>query len=80
MFYRILIAPPGYPAHQKYMVSEYSSLEYKSYCGSLEDVDGSGFFATLEDARKAIPGDVRQLPFRPDRQFVELWESPESGA
>jgi hypothetical protein len=79
MFYRILKAPPGYPSHQKYMVAEYTTLEFDSCRGNVKAIDGSRFFATLEEARKAIPSDARQLPFEPEYQFLELWESSMSG-
>lgn len=79
MFYRILKAPPGYPSHQNYMVAEYTTLEFDSCCGNVKTIDGSRFFATLEEARKAIPCGARQLPFEPEHQFLELWELSESG-
>lgn len=79
MFYRVLAAPPGYPAHQKYMVAEYTALDFDSCRGNVKTTDGSRFFATLEEARKAIPCDGRQLPFEPEYQFLELWESSEAG-
>ncbi len=77
MFYRIMMAPPGYPPHQKYMVAPYRSLEFESSVERVKNVDGSAFFATLEEARKAIPADGRQQPFQPEHQFLELWESLE---
>jgi hypothetical protein len=71
MFYRILRAPPGYPAHQKLTVAAYRTLEDTS-------ADGSGrFFSTFEEARAAIPGAARRLEFEPAYQFLELWESSE---
>jgi hypothetical protein len=74
VFYRILRAPPGYPAHQKYMVSAYTTLEYSSSCGYIANEVGTRFFATLEEARQAMPQDARKLPFEQEDQFLELWE------
>ena len=79
MFYRIMAAPPGCPPRSNYMVASYSTLAYESCCGGVKNVDGSRFFATLEEARKAIPGDARQLPFQREDQFLELWESSQTG-
>lgn len=77
MFYRILNSPPGYPPHQNYMVSAYRTPEFQSCCGYVKNVDGSGFFATIEEARRALPADAKQLPFQPVDQFLELWELSE---
>jgi hypothetical protein len=79
MFYRILMAPPGYPPDQNYMVAEYTTLDFEWCCGDVKNTDGSRFFASIEEARKAIPRDARRLPFEPEHQFVELWESSVSG-
>jgi hypothetical protein len=79
MFYRILTAPPGYPPHQRYIVPEYATLEFVSLGSYVKNMDGSIFFASLEEARMAIPVDARQLPFQQKYQFLELWESPEPG-
>ncbi len=75
MFYRILMAPPGYAPHQKYMLAAYKTLEFDSCTGGVNNSDGSRFFGSLEETRQAIPGDANQLPFHPEHQFLELWES-----
>ena len=75
MFYRVITAPPGYPPHQKYMVAAYETLAYDSCTGGVNNADGTRFFETLEQARKAMPADARQLPFQPEHQFLELWET-----
>ena len=75
MFYRILSAPPGYAAHEKFMVAKYNTPQADSCCGDVRNADGSRFFPTLEDARRAIPGDAREVPFEPEYQSLELWES-----
>ena len=60
------------------MLAKYRTLDYASSFGNVKNADGSPFFASVEEARKAIPTGVRQrLPFEPDHQFVELWESSE---
>ncbi len=73
MFYRILNAPPGYPDEQRYWLVEYRSLEFES------SVKGQPirWFTTIEQARMAIPGHARQLPWQQIHQFVELWELTE---
>ena len=80
MFYRILLAPPGYADDQKYMVGKYSTIEFGSCGGNVLNDNGSRFFATLDEARKAIPKKTTQLPFDPERQFVELWQTMDDGA
>jgi hypothetical protein len=75
MFYRILMAPPGYAPHQRFMVATYKTLEFDSCTGSVNNLDGSGFFGSLEEARQAMPTDATRLPFQPQHQFLELWES-----
>lgn len=75
MFYRIVKAAPGSPSHQNYTVVEYRTLDFTSSLGNVKTVGGSRFFATLEEARQAIPRDAKRLPFEPEHQFVELWES-----
>ena len=79
MFYRILSAPPGYLPHEKYMVAEYTTVEFGSRSRNLTNAVGSKFFATLEEAQRAIPCDATQLPYQPEDQFLELWMSSESG-
>jgi hypothetical protein len=75
MFYRIMIAPPGYAPHQRYMVMAYGTLEYESYISGVNNSDGSRFFSSLEEARRAIPADAKPLPSQPEHQFLELWEA-----
>jgi hypothetical protein len=70
MFYRILNAPPGYSPEERYMLVRYRTLDFDS---SIHG-DPSSFFASLEEARAAIPGPARQLPFQQVHQFLELWE------
>jgi hypothetical protein len=74
MFYRILKAPPGYPADQQYLVAAYGTLAYSSSKYFLTKDDGSKFTASLEEARRLIPSGARSLPSQPDHQFLELWE------
>ena len=71
MFYRILEAPPGYPPEQGYLLVKYRALNYESVR------EPPRFFATIEDARAAIPNVHKQLPFDRDAQFIELWETSE---
>ena len=80
MFYRIIRAPPGYPAHQTFMLAAYETLACDSCKGGAKNVESSPFFESLEDARKAIPADARRLPCAPEYQFIELWESCKSQA
>jgi hypothetical protein len=61
------------------MVASYTSLEFESSAEYVKNGDGSAFFATLEEARKAIPADAGQQPYQPEYQFLELWESLEPG-
>ena len=75
MFYRILMAPPGYAPRQRYMPAAYKTLEFDSCRGGVSNSDGSTFFGSLEETRQAIPGDAQQLFFQPEHQFLELWES-----
>ena len=79
IFYRIMTAPPGYPPHQRYMIAAYKALEFDSCVDHVNNVDGSRFFANLDEARKAMPIDAKQLPFQPRHQFLELWESYQPG-
>ena len=76
MIYRILTAPPGYAPHEKYLVGEYANLDFDSSSRYMTNLDGSKFFATIEDAHKTIPSDARQLKFTPNKHefFIELWE------
>lgn len=75
VFYRILIAPPGYAPPQNFMVGEYTTLNFESCPGTIKGVDGSKFFPSLEEARKAIPQPANRLPSKVEDQFIELWES-----
>jgi hypothetical protein len=59
------------------MVGKYRTLDFDALLGSVENADGSKSFATLEEARKAIPDYARQLPFDRDHQFVRALESPD---
>jgi len=77
VFYRILSSPPGYGPAQRYMLAKYRTLEYDSRIAQVKNLDGSLFFATLEEAHKAIPAEAKRLPFEPEDQFLELWESAE---
>lgn len=77
MFFRIIAAPPGYAADERYMVAAYESLEFDSCQSTLLSPSGSKFAATIEEARKMIPGSARPLRFEPDCQFLELWEGCE---
>ena len=80
MFYRVMTAPPGSGAYDKYMVGVYETLKFGSCVGSLRKKDGSNFAATLEEARKMLPANARQLPFTAEDQFLELWEVAEPAA
>jgi hypothetical protein len=75
MIYRILAAPPGYPPDRNFMVAAYETLEYDSSVAYIRKEDGTIFAATLEEARSLLPADARRLPFEPECQFLELWES-----
>lgn len=68
LFYRILNAPPGYP--ERYWVSAYTSLDFKS---SVKERPRTA--VTIDEARSLIPKGARQLPFEPQNQFLELWET-----
>src|SRR5262249_49808454 len=74
-FYRILAAPPGYAPHQKDIVSAYQNPDSCSKTDNIRMPDGTLFAATLEEARRVIPPAAKQLPFAPEYQFLELWES-----
>jgi hypothetical protein len=80
VYYRILSAPPGYPPHQRYIVAAYQNLAYDSCLGRLTNEEGSQFVETLEEARRMIPEQARRLPFEPEYQFLELWESTVAAA
>jgi hypothetical protein len=75
MIYRILKSPPGYPSDQNYLVAAYNNLDYKSSICYLETEDGRRFVATLEEARRLIPDHAKRIPFEPENQFLELWET-----
>jgi hypothetical protein len=76
MIYRINMHPLHcWPPNVKYMVAVYKTSEYASYCGVVTNSEGSDIFSTIEEARKAIPASAKQLPFQPEHQFLELWES-----
>jgi hypothetical protein len=77
VFYRIMTAPPGYGPEEKFMVGIYETLKYSSCLGSLRNKDGSGFAATLEDARQMLPAGARRLPFVAEDHLLELWEADE---
>ena len=77
MFFRILHAPPGYPHEKQYLVAIYRTLDYDSSESWVTNDAGSKFFSTIEEARRVIPSNARQLPFEPEDQFVELWEAPD---
>jgi hypothetical protein len=61
MYYRILMAPAGYAAHQNYMLAAYKTSEFDSSTGYVNNFDGSRFFGSLEETRQAIPADAKQL-------------------
>lgn len=79
MIYRILAAPPGYPPECNYMVAVYETLEYDSCVGNVRRADSTLFTATLEEAKGLLPTDARRLPFKPEHQFLELWEAGDRG-
>jgi hypothetical protein len=54
------------------MVVAYKTLDFES---SVKKTGGTIFAATLEAARSLLPGDARRLPFEPEYQFLELWET-----
>jgi hypothetical protein len=74
MIYRILKAPPGYSAEQKYLVAAYETLDFDSPSHYLTNKDGGKFAASLDEARCMVPSSAKSLPFEPVNQFVELWE------
>lgn len=74
MFYRIMLAPPGYEPDGQYMVAEYETLDFASRTRSVSKSDGGKFAASLEEAREMIPSGARRLSFEQDYQFLELWE------
>jgi hypothetical protein len=79
MYYRILMHPLHCWAPDiKYHVAMYRTLAFTSCCGTVPNPDGSDKFSTIEEARKVIPADAKQLPFQPEHQFLELWESSET--
>lgn len=62
------------------MVVKYKTLELpSSWSDGVMSTDGSPFFATIEEARQAIPHDAIRLAFEPLYQSLELWETPEVG-
>jgi hypothetical protein len=75
MIYRILTAPPGYPAEARFWVCSYGNLDFDSGVCILTREDGEKFAATLEEARRMIPKGAVRLPFEPKAQFIELWEA-----
>lgn len=75
MFYRIIKAPPGYAAGQNYLVAAYETRDALSKNYKVRRDDGTLFAATLEDARRMLPENAKQLPFEPIAQFLELWEA-----
>lgn len=77
VFYRILSAAPGYSHPMNYLLGKYRTLEYKSHIEKVKNADGSFFYATIEEARKAMPASAIRLPFEPDGTTLELWESSE---
>jgi hypothetical protein len=79
MFYRIMMAPPGYAPHEKHMVAQYTTQEFGSCCGGVKDRYGTSFFATLGEARNVNPCGAKQLPFEPESQFLELWKVADTG-
>lgn len=78
MFFRIIAAPPGYAPEERYMVAAYDSLDFNSLKYTLSTTSGSKFAATLEEARRMIPGSARRLSLERDCQFLELWEGCEN--
>jgi hypothetical protein len=80
MYYRILRSPPGYLPSQNFMVAEYGTLDFASMRRNVRSGVGLLFFATIEDARGAIPGAARRLEYVPEFQLIELWESAGSGS
>jgi hypothetical protein len=78
MFYRIILPPPGY---QGFMVMECRTRDTHSQAGKLRNQIGTLFFATMEDARSAIPSGATQIAFEPENPaYLELWETPKPPA
>lgn len=75
MFYRILLAPPGYSPHEKYSVCAYESMDPLSRSFDLKKSDGTRFAATLEEARRMIPDSAKPCGYGPIDQFLEVWEA-----
>lgn len=77
MYYRVMTSPPGCGPNERYMVGMYGTLDMESWTHYLDELNGRPYFPTLEDARAALPGDARRLPFEPRYQLLELWTDSE---
>lgn len=78
MFYRVILAPPGY---QGFMVMECRTRDPQSQIAKLRSKCGTSFFPTMDDARKVIPHEAKQIPFEPENPvYLELWESADRPA
>jgi hypothetical protein len=77
MYYRIMTSPPGYGSDEKYMVGVYATLDKLSKTCNLKKSNGRPLSATLEEARSMLPSTAQQIPFKPQFQFLELWQDGE---
>lgn len=75
MVYRIIKSPPGYSADQNFMVGRYidKSVDSESYQGRVANPEGREFFATIDEARSAIPSNAVSLQVPIRDQFLEAW-------
>lgn len=80
MFFRVLIAPPGYMSPIGYMVGEYQTAAFESFVRNLVSATGAKVFSSIEEARKLIPKNAVRLPYDRDAQFLELWSTEASHA
>jgi hypothetical protein len=76
MYYRIITAPPGYAAHERYLVAAYPTRTF-DHSTSIFNANGSRFFDTLEAARSALPANSINVPSQVEHQFIELWSDPD---
>jgi hypothetical protein len=75
MIYRILYAPPYFLPDHRFMVARYRTAEFGTCLGNVTDPGGSKYFLTVDDARRALPPESRQIPYEREHQFLELWEA-----
>jgi hypothetical protein len=76
-FFRIMVPPAD---RSGFMVGEYRTRDHQSYIRMVRNSDGVVFFPSIEDARNAMPPGAKQLPFKTEYQFIELWELPDDPA